>query len=120
MTIGESIKKARKDKGYTLETLSMESGVPLSTIGSWELDYVVPTVTLLCCVADVLEVSLDKLIDRTTKNNEGEWRKDVNGKIYCSECRARPLFMKSGNTSKRVRTPYCPRCGAKMKEIMYE
>lgn len=114
MTLGQSIRKIRKDRGYTLEVLEMKSGVTGAAISRWEQDKADPMVTLLCCVADVLEVSLDVLVGRKSNCSDGEWTRNENGDVACSKCGARPLFMKSGNTAKRVRTPYCPKCGAKM------
>ena len=114
MTVGQSIRKLRLDRGYTLEALTVVSGISLATLSHWERDETTPTVTLLCCLADVFEVSLDELVGRTTKKCY-EWLNDSEGKPYCSKCRARPLFMRVSNTAQRVRTPYCPRCGAEMK-----
>lgn len=113
MTIGQSIRKARKERGYTLEALAKETGLPLTTIGNWEREEFTPTVTLLCCVADVFKISLDELIGRTPGGN-GEWLTDTNGQPYCSECKARPLYMRPDNNARRVETPFCPRCGTRM------
>lgn len=99
-----------------MEALSMKSGVAMSTIDGWERDYVVPTTTLLCCIADALEVSLDKLIGRTPPNSDGVWKKNEKGIPYCSKCGALPLYKKCGDKMQRFRTPHCPRCGAKMQE----
>ena len=35
-TPGNIIKKARKQRGFTLEKVSRETGIPISTLSSWE------------------------------------------------------------------------------------
>jgi transcriptional regulator with XRE-family HTH domain len=64
MKIGESIKKARKERGYTLNKLSKKSGVSVGTIHNWEKERTIPNVFILACVADVLKISIDDLIGR--------------------------------------------------------
>lgn len=69
MTIGEYIRKARTDRGYSRQQLSNKSGVSVATIRCWEDDLNVPSVILLSCIADALNISLDELIGR-----KGEWQ----------------------------------------------
>jgi transcriptional regulator with XRE-family HTH domain len=118
MTLGQSIQKAREDKGYSVKFLSMESGVAATTIRQWEKDEYVPTITLLCCVADALGISLDKLVGRTPKNN-AEWRLDIDNVPYCSQCRARALYRNCGTPTipkyRRAKSPCCPNCGVKLQ-----
>lgn len=64
MTIGESIRMARECKGISRQMLSIKSGVLDATISNWERDVATPTIALLICVADVLEVTLDELVGR--------------------------------------------------------
>lgn len=64
MTIGEAIKKARKNRGLSRAQLAKKSGVSLPTLSQWESDKSIPTVLLLSYVADVLEMSIDDLIGR--------------------------------------------------------
>ena len=66
MTIGQAIKKARTEAGYTQQKLAIKSGVSANTIRFWEKDRIVPSVILLSCVADVLNISLDELIGRNS------------------------------------------------------
>ena len=68
MTIGEHIREARKGKGYSISKLSLKSGVAVQTIWKWETDETMPTVILLMCVADALEITLDELVGRKIKN----------------------------------------------------
>ena len=69
MTIGESIKKAREDKGYSLNKLSMKSGIFFTTISSWEQGRAFPTIINLIPIADALGVTLDELVGRNVKSN---------------------------------------------------
>lgn len=69
MTIGEAIRKAREDKGYSRSQLSIKAGVPYITIRHWETDRSIPRVDLLICVADALGVTLDDLVGRTRRGN---------------------------------------------------
>lgn len=68
MTMGQSIKKIRKERGLTLLKLSEKSGVSTGTLLNWEKDYVMPTIFNLICVADVFKVSLDELVGREVRN----------------------------------------------------
>lgn len=120
MTIGQSIRKIRRAKGYALDVLGVKSGVSLGALSRWERDESDPRVTMLWYIADILEVSLDELVGREIKFSNAEWIKNEKGEVVCSKCSARPLFMMIGNIPKRVRTPYCPRCGTKMEEIKHE
>lgn len=119
MTLGQSIRKAREDKGYSRKALSVASGVSVSVIRSWEQDESIPTIVLLCCIADALEISIDRLISRTKDYYDGQWLIDIEGIPYCSRCRARALYRNEGTLTspkfRRVNTPCCPNCGAKLK-----
>jgi transcriptional regulator with XRE-family HTH domain len=119
MTLGQSIQKAREDRGYSRKALSVASGVSVSVIGGWERDEVIPTAILLCCVADALEMPMDSLINRTKDYYDGQWLIDFDGVPYCSRCRARALYRNEGTHAspkfRRITTPRCPHCGAKLK-----
>ena len=114
-TIGQAIAEARKSKGYTLKELSEKSGIASSTLSYWEHDESIPSINLLWDVADTLGVPLDTLVGRVATGVSGEWKTDPTGKPYCSHCKARPLYMKGADSYRRVTTPYCPRCGARLK-----
>lgn len=64
MTIGEAMKKARKDKKMTQTRLSELSGIGQVQISLYEHDNVMPTVFSAMCIADVLGVTLDELVGR--------------------------------------------------------
>ena len=64
MNIGESIRKAREDRGYSRERLARKAGISQITIFQWEHGKFSPTIELLWRVADALNISLDELIGR--------------------------------------------------------
>lgn len=65
MTIGQSIKKARKSRKLKQVELAEMAGVSRLTISFWECDKFMPTILLLICVADVLNITLDELVGRS-------------------------------------------------------
>ena len=64
MTIGESIRKAREDRGYSRQRLAIRSGVSYHAIQRWEQENSNPTVINLIPIADALGISLDELVGR--------------------------------------------------------
>ena len=68
MTIGEAMKKARLQKGYTRSMLSQKSNISHQNIFQWESGKAYPNIINLIPVADALNVSLDELVGRS--NNE--------------------------------------------------
>lgn len=70
MTVGQSIKKARTDKGYSQQRLANKIGTFPCNVHLWEHDKVQPCLYLLMKMADVLEISLDDLVGRTVPSNE--------------------------------------------------
>ena len=83
MTIGQAIKKARKDRGYTATQLAQEAEISRITLFRWEQDKVYPNLLTLIDVANVLGVSLDELVGR--KSVEVIRCKDCK-KVRGSEC----------------------------------
>lgn len=67
MTIGQAIKKARLDKGYSQYKLSIKSGISSQNISYWENEISFPTIINLIPIADALGVTLDELVGRTVK-----------------------------------------------------
>lgn len=67
MTVGESIKKARRDRGFTQIQLSVLSGVSTQAITAWETGRMSPSIISLIPVANVLNISLDELVGRTVR-----------------------------------------------------
>mgnify|MGYP006356267459 CR=1 FL=1 len=65
LTIGEAMKKARLEKGFTQVQLSVKSGISIPSITAWENGKVFPTIINLIPIADALNISLDELVGRT-------------------------------------------------------
>ena len=61
MSFGQLLKKARKDKGYTMRKLAEKCGFSQNTVYYYESDRIEPTFFKLTCICDVLGISLDGL-----------------------------------------------------------
>ena len=81
MKIGESIAKLRTEHKLTQEELGEKVGVSRQAVTKWESDESVPELSKLVALADIFEVSLDRLVGRDKtildKFNESlrEWSK---------------------------------------------
>lgn len=64
MTVGQSIRKVREEKGYSREHLARKAKIHSQAIVRWELDICYPNLRPLIAVADALNVSLDELVGR--------------------------------------------------------
>lgn len=64
MTIGEAIRKARKERKYSRQRLADEAKISVMTIVRWELGISTPNLLPLLDVANVLKISIDELIGR--------------------------------------------------------
>ena len=67
MTVGEYIRKARRDRGFTQIQLSVLSGVSTQAITAWETGRMSPSIISLIPVANALNISLDELVGRTVR-----------------------------------------------------
>lgn len=62
MSIGETIRKYRKDLGMTQEELALRLGVTTPAVNKWEKNNTLPDVSLLAPVARILGISTDTLL----------------------------------------------------------
>lgn len=62
MTIGQNIRKYRKEEGLTQAELAKKIGVFQHHIYRWEKDIVIPSIETIKKLANVLEVSTDGLL----------------------------------------------------------
>lgn len=69
LTIGQSIKKARKAKKITQAKLAEIIGHSRGVICKWETDKRTPLITAVIDIADALGVSIDELVGREVKGN---------------------------------------------------
>lgn len=58
MNFGDIIREKRKSKGISMEKLARESCVSYNTILNIELNRIVPTLTILTKVCDVLDMEI--------------------------------------------------------------
>ena len=65
MTFGEKLKEARKEAGLSQEQFAEKMSVSRSAIAKWESDKGMPDVNNLKVMAQLLDVSVDYLLDET-------------------------------------------------------
>ena len=63
-TMGMRMRRARKKKNMTMDTLAGLTGLTRTSISNYENDIHDPTIFNATCIADVLGVSLDWLAGR--------------------------------------------------------
>ncbi len=68
MTIGESIRRVREEKGYSRERLARKTGLHIQTITRWEHGVSFPNLIPLLDIAKALNVSLDELVGWRVKD----------------------------------------------------
>lgn len=66
MTIGNKILNLRKQNEMTQEFLANKLGVSNQAVSKWEADLCCPDIGLLPHIADIFNISIDYLFDRTT------------------------------------------------------
>lgn len=70
--INENIRKARKAKGISQEELAIKLNVVRQTVSKWEKGLSVPDADLLIRISDLLEVSVNDLLDIKPQNDTVE------------------------------------------------
>lgn len=70
MTLGEKIKEARKQCGLSQEQLAEKMNVSRSAIAKWETDKGLPDIDNLKALSQLLNVSVDYLLDNGETLNE--------------------------------------------------
>ena len=63
MTLGETLKETRKQASLSQEQLAEKLGVSRSAVAKWETDNGIPDVGNLKVIAQLLNVSIDYLLD---------------------------------------------------------
>ena len=71
MTLGENIRKRRKEKGVTLRVLSKLLGVSHNTVCRWERDQMSPSIYAMWDLADYFGCTIDELCGRKDGANNG-------------------------------------------------
>lgn len=72
MQIGENIRKLRREKGLTQETLAEFLGVSFQSISKWERNESYPDITMIPAIASFFGISSDRLlgIDNSERENK--------------------------------------------------
>lgn len=73
MSIGQNIKKYRKEMGYTQRELAELIGVSVQAVSKWETDTGAPDISLIVPLASTLEISTDALFDYEHLSNPEEY-----------------------------------------------
>ena len=79
MSIGQNIKKYRKEKGFTQRELAERIGVSVQAVSKWETDTGAPDISQVVPLASALDISTDALFDYehyTKPEDFEELRKD--------------------------------------------
>lgn len=89
MTFGEKLKNARKEAGLSQEQLAEKLSVSRSAVAKWENDNGMPDVGNLKALAQLLNISIDYLLDEDEKITFNEIREpvDLNAFEKTGKCR---------------------------------
>ena len=66
--LSRNISRYRKEKGWTQEMLAQRLGVSFQAVSKWENAQTLPDITLLPKLSQKLEVSIDKLLGYTFRD----------------------------------------------------
>lgn len=91
MTFGEKLKKARKEIGLSQVQFAEKINVSRSAVAKWETDKGMPDVSNLKVMAQLLNVSVDYLLDEDEKISFNEIKEPINLDDYekSGKCRDR-------------------------------
>lgn len=82
MTFGEKLKDARKKTGLSQEQFSEKMNVSRSAVAKWETDKGMPDIENLKAMAELLNVSIDYLLDDKDGISTGELKEPINIEEY--------------------------------------
>ena len=77
MTFGEKLKEARKEAGLSQEQFAEKISVSRSAIAKWKSDKGMPDVNNLKAMAQLLDISLDYLLDEDEKLSFNETKEAI-------------------------------------------
>ena len=77
MTFGEKLKEARKEAGLSQEQFAEKMSVSRSAVAKWESDKGMPDVNNLKVMAQLLNVSVDYLLDEDEKLSFNEMKEAI-------------------------------------------
>ena len=82
MTFGEKLKEARKEAGLSQEQFAEKMSVSRSAVAKWESDKGMPDVNNLKVMAQLLDVSVDYLLDEDEKLSFNETKEAIDLDSY--------------------------------------
>ena len=83
-SIGKMISSLRKEKGMTQSELAEKMNVTDKAVSKWERDLSCPDINTISKLADVLEVSVDELLQAKKKEYSDTKLKDLINSIFKS------------------------------------
>lgn len=91
MTFGEKLKKARKEAGLTQEQLAERINVSRSAVAKWETDKGMPDIKNLKVISELVDVSVDYLLDEGEGISFNETKEPINLEDYeiTGKCRGK-------------------------------
>ena len=91
MTFGEKMRNARKEAGLSQEQLAEKLSVSRSAVAKWENDIGLPDVSNLKAMAQLLNISIDELLNEDDRLSFNEIREPINLNEYekTGKCRDR-------------------------------
>lgn len=91
MTFGEKLREARKDAGLSQEQFAEKLSVSRSAIAKWETDKGMPDITNLKAMSQLLDVSVDYLLDEGEKLSFKETKEPIDLSSFekTGKCRSR-------------------------------
>ena len=78
-SFGSMISSLRREKGLTQSELAEKMGVTDKAVSKWERDLSCPDVSSLPRLAEILEVSIDELMQTKPKNSSDDKKEKIRG-----------------------------------------
>jgi len=93
---GERFAGLRKERGFTQDVLAIRLGVTPQAISKWERGNSYPDIDLLCTIAQVLDCSIDHLLNAEVKNRLIESDDKIARKRLMQNILAEPFVFETG------------------------
>ena len=82
MTFGEKLKEARKEAGLSQEQFAQKLSVSRSAVAKWESDKGMPDINNLKAMAQLLDISVDYLLDEDEKLSFNETKEAIDLDLF--------------------------------------
>ena len=80
--IANRLVQLRREQGLSQEELASKLGVSRQAVSKWERDLSCPDVSSLPRLAEILEVSIDELMQTKPKNSSDDKKEKIRGNNY--------------------------------------